>query len=182
MKTLTGYDMPNRDYLKILRQSWRGSPSITANKYRQARPYLPPSLNDRAQDNWEPLLAIAMVAGPEWLELATQTALKISGTESAAQSIGVELLTDIQEIFEEKAVDRISTADLIKALIEDDEKPWATFNRGMQIRPRQLASRLKGYDIASKTVRFNSILTSKGFEKKQFEEAFSRYIPSPPSQ
>lgn len=151
-----------------------------SEQVRQARPYLPPSLNDRAQDNWEPLLAIAMVAGPEWLELATQTALKISGTESAAQSIGVELLTDIQEIFEEKAVDRISTADLIKALIEDDEKPWATFNRGMQIRPRQLANRLKGYDITSKTVRFNSILTSKGFEKKQFEEAFSRYIPITP--
>ena len=154
-----------------------------SEQVRQARPHLPPSLNDRAQDNWEPLLAIATVAGPEWLEVATQTALKISGTESAAQSIGVELLTDIREIFEEKEVDRISTADLIKALIEDDEKPWATFNRGMQIRPRQLANRLKGYDIASKTVRFNSILTSKGFEKKQFEEAFSRYIPiTPPSK
>lgn len=149
---------------------------------RQARPYLPPSLNDRAQDNWEPLLAIAMVAGPEWLELATQTALKISGTESAVQSIGVELLIDIQEVFEEKAVDRISTADLIKALVEDDEKPWATYNRGMQIRPRQLASKLKGYDIASKTVRFNTFSTSKGYEKKQFEEAFSRYIPSLPPE
>ena len=152
-----------------------------SDQVRQARPYLPPSLNDRAQDNWEPLLAIAMVAGSEWLETATKTALKLSGSESDAQSIGVELLADIQEVFEEKGVDRISTADLIKALCEDEEKPWATFNRGLSIKPRQLAGRLKGYGIASKTIRTNLLQTPKGYEKKQFDEAFSRYIPSPPS-
>lgn len=152
-----------------------------SEQVRQARPYLPPNLNDRAQDNWEPLLAIAMVAGTEWLEIATKTALKISGSESDAQSIGVELLADIQEVFEEKAIDRISTADLIKALCEDEEKPWATYNRGIPIKPRQLASRLKSYSIASKPVRFGSVGVAKGYEKKQFDEAFSRYIPSPPS-
>lgn len=152
-----------------------------SDKVRQARPYLPPSLNDRAQDNWEPLLAIAIVAGSEWLEIATKTALKISGSESDAQSIGVELLADIQEVFEEKMVDRISTAELIKALCEDEEKPWATYNRGMPIKPRQLAGRLKGHGISSKTIRLGSAETPKGYDKKQFDEAFSRYIPSPPS-
>ena len=152
-----------------------------SEQVRQSRPNLPPSLNDRAQDNWEPLLAIAMVAGDEWLKVATETALKISGNESAAQSIGVELLTDIQEVFEEKAVDRMSTADLIKALCEDEEWPWATYNRGVPIKPRQLAKRLKAYDIFSETVRIRSLSTPKGYEKKQFEEAFSRYIPSSPS-
>lgn len=151
-----------------------------SNQVRMARPYLPPSLDDRAQDNWEPLLAISKVAGPDWLEIATQTALKVSGTESAAMSIGVELLTDIRDVFEEKVVDRISTTDLINALIKDDEKPWAAFTRGMPIKPRQLATKLKGYGITSKTIRINSYSTSKGFEKKQFEEAFTRYIPSPP--
>jgi putative DNA primase/helicase len=152
-----------------------------SDRIRQARPHLPPSLNDRAQDNWEPLLAIAMVAGPEWVETATKTALKISGSESDSQSIGVELLADIREIFEEKRVDRISTAGLIKALCEDEEKPWATYNRGLPIKPRQLAARLKGYGITSKTIRINFMETPKGYEKKQFDEAFSRYIPSPPS-
>ena len=152
-----------------------------SEQVRQARPYLPPSLNDRAQDNWEPLLAIAVVAGPEWLDLATKTAIQISGNEIAAQSIGVELLTDIQEIFEDKGIDRISSEDLVKALIEDDEKPWATYNRGLPIKKRQLANRLKGYDIISKSVRISPVSTPKGYMKEQFEEAFSRYIPSPPS-
>lgn len=152
-----------------------------SDQVRQARPCIPSRLNDRAQDNWEPLLAIAMVAEGEWLSVATKAALKLAGSESAVQSIGVELLSDIQQIFEEKAIDRISTADLIKALCVDDEKNWATYNKGFPIKPRQLASRLKGYGITSKNVRFNSMETLKGFDKRQFSEAFSRYIPSSPS-
>jgi putative DNA primase/helicase len=64
---------------------------------RVSRPNLPPSLNDRAQDNWEPLLAIADVAGAPWPELAWKAALKLSGAESPTLSIGTELLADIQE-------------------------------------------------------------------------------------
>lgn len=148
---------------------------------RQARPFLPPSLNDRAQDNWEPLLAIAMVAGGGWLEIGTTAALKLSGSENAALTVGAELLADIKETFEIKGGTRISTAELIRALCADDEKPWATYNRGLPIKPRQLSNKLRGYGIVSKTVRLNSIDTAKGYEKCQFDEAFSRYIPSPPA-
>jgi putative DNA primase/helicase len=150
-----------------------------SKQVRQARPALPSSLNDRAQDNWEPLLAIAMTAGPEWLDTATKAAMKLSGGESAAESIGVELLSDIQEIFDTNCIDRISTANLIQALIEDDEKPWATYNRGLPIKPRQIASRLKVYGILSKTVRFNQLETAKGYDRKQFEESFYRYVTPP---
>ncbi|MDD2468574.1 MAG: DUF3631 domain-containing protein [Desulfobulbus sp.] len=90
---------------------------------RQARPPLPSGLNDRAQDNWDPLLAIAMVAGGHWLEIGTRVAIKLSGCESAAQAIGVELLSDIKEIFEIKEVERISTVDLIRALCDDEHHP-----------------------------------------------------------
>jgi putative DNA primase/helicase len=150
-----------------------------SDKVRQARPPLPHSLNDRAQDNWEPLLAIAMTASDEWLRIGTLAALKLSGSESVSQTIGTELLSDIQEIFEEKQIDRISTAELIKALCADDEKPWSTYNRGLPIKPRQLSKKLKGYDIQSKTVRIG-YETPKGFEKSQFEDAFFRYIPLSP--
>jgi putative DNA primase/helicase len=149
-----------------------------AERVRLARPVLPPSLNDRAQDNWEPLLAIAMVAGGGWYDLAVTAALKLSGSESPTQSIGVELLADIQETFERLKVDRISTADLIKELCADDEKSWATYNRGLQIKPRQVAAKLKGFGIFSKTIRVNSS-TPKGYERDSFTEAFSRYVHPP---
>jgi putative DNA primase/helicase len=146
---------------------------------RRARPDLPESLNDRAQDNWEPLLAIADVAGGDWPELARKAALKLSGSDSPTQSVGTELLSDIQEVFETKRIDKISTADLILALCDDDEKPWATYNRGKSISPRQIAKRLGEYGIKSDDVRFGYGV-KKGYKLEWFQEAFSRYLSSPP--
>ncbi len=149
------------------------------DQVRQARPQLPHSLNDRAQDNWEPLLAIAMTAGDDWLQLGTTAALKLSGSESAMQTVGTELLADIQEIFGDDR-DRITTAELIRLLCADVEKPWATFNRGLSISPRQVAKRLREYGILSHTIRLG-VETAKGYTLDQCREAFSRYI-SPPSE
>ncbi len=143
---------------------------------RRARPALPESLNDRAQDNWEPLLAIAEVAGGAWPDLARKAALKLSGADNPAQSIGTELLLDIQEMFDTKQVTRITTADLITALCGDDEKPWATYNRGKPMNPRQLARKLDGYGIKSKNLKIGYGDVKKGFDSNQFEEAFSRYL------
>ena len=148
---------------------------------RKARPDLPVSLNDRAQDNWEPLLAIAEAAGGPWPALARTAALMLSGAESLLQSIGAELLGDIQEVFETKRISRISTADLIAALCEDDEKPWATYNRGKSISPRQVANRLSEYGIRSNTIRRPGLPNAKGYTLDQFDEPFARYLASPPS-
>jgi len=145
---------------------------------RQARPDLPASLNDRAQDNWEPLLAIADVAGGEWPALGRRAALKLSGSDSPTMSTGTELLADIKEVFELKRIDRISSADLITALCDDDERPWATYNRGKPISPRQVSRRLAEYGITSNTIRIGTS-TPKGFLREWFEEAFSRYLTPP---
>lgn len=146
---------------------------------RKARPDLPSKLNDRAQDNWEPLLAIADVVGGQWPSLARTAALKLSGASDSSLTIGVELLSDIQEVWEATRVDRISTADLIAALCEDDEKPWATYNKGFQIKPRQVAHKLSEYGISSNTIRIGHN-TAKGFMREQFTEAFSRYLTLSP--
>lgn len=147
---------------------------------RRARPELPAALNDRAQDNWEPLLAIAEIAGGEWIGKARHAALKLSGSGEDGGTVGNELLADIREVFETKRLLKISTADLITALCDDDEKSWATYNRGKPINPRQVAKRLKEYGIASKNVRIG-YETPKGFEMEQFKEAFARYLAFPPT-
>lgn len=153
-----------------------------ADDYRKAiriaRPELPASLGDRAQDNWEPLLAIADVAGGEWPKLGRHAALKLSGSDSPTMSTGTELLADIKEIFERTKADRISTADLITALCFDDERPWATYNRGKPISPRQVSKRLNEYGIGSGTIRIGPN-TPKGFMRESFGEAFSRYLATP---
>jgi putative DNA primase/helicase len=147
---------------------------------RTARPNLPKSLNDRAQDNWSGLLAIASCAGNAWLERATTAALKLSGETSDTQSVGNELLDDIQTIFEVKRIERISTADLIAALCEDEELSWNTYNRGKPLSPQQLSKRLKGYGIQSHQYRaFGYANPVRGFNSTDFTEAFARYLSDP---
>jgi len=142
---------------------------------RIAKPVLPESLNDRAQDNWESLFAIAEIAGDEWLNITRSAALKISGDMDQSQSISVELLADIEEIIETREADRMSTVDLINSLCKDQEKPWATYNRGQAITPRQIASRLKEFGIVSNTIRMGAT-TAKGYMFLQFADAFARYL------
>ena len=152
-----------------------------ASQVRRARPALPDELSDRAQDNWQPLLAIAECAGPEWVRRATAAALKLSGDASEAVSTGNELLADIKHIFETKQVEKFRTTDLIGALVADEEQSWATYNRGKPLSPRQLASLLAGYGIRIKTVRFGPH-TPKGYEVTQFTDAFARYLPEVPQR
>lgn len=141
-----------------------------------ARPALPEELNDRAQDNWEPLLAIADYAGGDWPLLARHTALKLSGAEQEAVSLSAELLADIREVFERKNTERIGTTELLNALVDDDLKPWATYNLGKAMSPRQLAKRLDEYGIHSQNIKFGYGDVKRGFKRDQFADSFARYL------
>ena len=156
---------------------------------RAARPDIPDMLHDRAQDNWECLLAIADTTGDGYGRLAREAAIKLSADNDEVQSLGVELLTDIYEIFEAKKIDRIFSHELIKALCADNEKRWATHNFRSQrpwITPKQLGKLLSAYDIASRDMRWsvgmkilsgNPLEVKKGYYRSQFEDAFQRYLP-----
>jgi putative DNA primase/helicase len=148
---------------------------------RAARPDLPDVLGDRDQDNWSTLLAVAEQAGAEWVRRATAAALELSGKADGSQSAGNELLADIQAAFDAKHIDRISTADLIAALLADDEAAWATWNHGKPLTPRQLGRMLKQYGIASKNVR-TKYEQAKGFDREQFADVFARYLNPPENQ
>ena len=127
-----------------------------ADKLRQARPFLPEQLSDRGQDNWEPLLAIAMCASDDWFSRATAAAIKLSNASKESGSTGNELLADIQQVFEQRQgaySDKNSTRDLIDALKAIEDSPWATYNHGHPLSPRQLSMQLSRYDIHPKTVR-----------------------------
>lgn len=148
-----------------------------------ARPAIIQGLNDRANDCWEPLLAIAEAAGGDWPRLARQAAITLHGIEEDAPSIGAELLRDIKTIFDDKRAIKIFTADLLDALTEDDEQPWATWNRGKPISPRQLASKLADFGIKSKQIRIGSVTGKKGFEADDFKDAWGRYLsPATPEK
>ena len=151
-----------------------------SEQVRQSRPNLPDALGDRAQDNWEPLLQVASVAGGHWLDTALKVALQLSDATVTPISSANELLADIQEVFETKGVNRITTTELIITLCDDPEKSWATYNRGKKLSPWQLSHKLKDYGIASKDLRFAYDGVKKGYEIGQFDDAFKRYLSLPP--
>lgn len=145
----------------------------------QARPTLPYALGDRQQDNWEPLYAIAACAGPEWMARCEQAALASSRAAALAEDTGNSLLGDIRSIFHSREREKISSVELIDALIEDADAGWSAYNRGKPVTPRQVAKLLKPYGILPKTVRLGPGNTPKGYDLAQFEDAFARYLHSP---
>jgi len=144
----------------------------------EARPNLPAELNDRAQDNWEPLLAIADYAAGHWPATARMIALQLSGISREVLSISAELLSDIRDILVQRRVDRIATEDLLAALVSDEERPWPTYSRGKPLTARNLAKLLGEYGIASSNQWFGRHCVKKGFTRAQFDEAFARYLPA----
>jgi hypothetical protein len=148
-----------------------------ADQIRAARPSMPDGLHDRAQDNWEPLIAIADIAGGAWPKLAREAALALSGAVDAeGEGIRVQLLADIRDVFEDRSVDRISSGDLVMALVALEERPWAEYSRGKPLTQAKLARLLRPYGVVSGTKRLPN-RTAKGYLLEQFADAFNRYLP-----
>ncbi len=137
-----------------------------------AEPHMP--VEDRAADTWEPLIAVADLAGADWPSLARTAALILTGeAESIAMaSDRSRLLIDCQTAFGD--ADALPTAALIDRLRADPEAPWA------DLTPIRLATALREYEISSTTIRFPApIGQAKGYRRVDFADAWSRYCPEP---
>ena len=182
-----------------------------------ADPEIPKGLNDRAADAWELCLAIADLCGGHWPKQARKAALAISGDGTAVdESVGIELLSDIRDIFnlkEEldqtpdakvrdqviaraKELDRITSADLVRALVDMEGRPWPEYSRGKELTATQLAVLLKPFHIAPGLIRVITpgggagkpqkkpesglSLVARGYKRNQFRKAFARYLPPLP--
>jgi len=136
-------------------------------------------LSNRAADNWAPLFAIADLAGGDWPELVRDAQRKLQQAREPVVSTDVELLVAIKRIFQKKKLDRISSATLVNALCHDPEANWSTYYRGQPITQKHIAHKLGEYGITPKSVRLGPHDTPKGYELRQFQDAFARYVPSP---
>lgn len=138
-------------------------------------------LNNRAADNWQPLVAIADAVGGHWPNTARQAASRLEQLEPEAPEVGAELLADVKAVFDHREQPQIFTQDLLDALIQDKESPWLTYNRDRPLTMRQLAVMLKPYGGKPRSIRIGR-RTQKGYRKADFEEAFKRYLHNPPVQ
>lgn len=147
-----------------------------AEQIRTASPDLPDELSDRSQDNWEPLLAIASCAGPQWVARATAAALKMSVASEAQGSASNDLLADMREVLRGHLEANISTTDLIEKLSKHPDMDWETYYRGKPITSRQLAKYLSVYDLKPRTARQKNGKTPKGYYMAELQDVFARYL------
>jgi hypothetical protein len=140
-----------------------------------ARPEIPRSLNDRAADIWEPLLALAELAGGEWPQLARQAAVSLSLSAQESNPIG-SLLLDILLIFIQTEQDRIFSRSLVEYLNGCEARPWAEMRKGKEVNELWLAQQLRPYGIRPKTIWIGEN-SAKGYVQEDFREVFPRYIP-----
>jgi putative DNA primase/helicase len=137
-------------------------------------PAVPVMLNDRAADNWRPLLAIADLAGGSWPEDARRAACLLSGEEQDG-AVNVELLRDIRAAFGD--AEEIRSADLIEKLVVDKERPWAEWKHGRPLTQKQLAGLLKPFHIISGTVHPPGLPDGKGYRRADFAAPWDAYCP-----
>jgi uncharacterized protein DUF3631/Toprim domain-containing protein len=143
----------------------------------QAEPDLPLDLDDRAAEAWEPLLAIADMAGGDWPAKARSAALALSGDVDRDEvTIGALLLGAIRDAFGE--VDRITTIELLAKINADEELPFGGWSDGNGLDGRRLAKLLKPYKVKPRSIRLDDEV-AKGYLRSQFEEVWERWLPLP---
>ncbi|WP_223177102.1 DUF3631 domain-containing protein [Sphingomonas rhizophila] len=169
---------PEGTRLKEAIESWA---NIVRSDASAMWPEIPAAIQDRDADVWEPLLAVADLAGGDWPNAARAAAVAlVAASKESTPSQGVRLLLDIRTIFDRPDVvgDRPSllrTKDILEGLHAIEESPWGDI-RGKPLDDRGLAKRLRDYEIRPTTIRLSGS-TPKGYARSDFADAWSRYLP-----
>jgi Protein of unknown function (DUF3631) len=145
---------------------------------RHATPQMP--LEDRAADTWEPLIAVADLAGGDWPTRA-RTAATLMTTAEAQQeedsSAGVRLLGDLRDVF--GGDDALYSTTILDRLHKLDDAPWAEWY-GRPLSTRELAKLLRPYQVRPKDVREQGGEPRKGYTRQALHEPWARYLPLRP--
>ncbi len=89
---------------------------------------MPPGLDDRAEDAWESLLALADAAGGTWPRRACWAAQVLSAERAEADtdlSYGIRLLTDIRDLYGGFHISFMPSRELIGRLVQLDGSTMA---------------------------------------------------------
>jgi hypothetical protein len=149
---------------------------------QQATPAMP--LEDRAADTWEPLIAIADLAGGDWPARARDAAATMTQAEAQQEedtAASVRLLADLRQVFQAAEAEALYTSSILEALHQLEDAPWADWY-GHPLTTRELAKLLRPYQVESKNVREHGGAPRKGYARADLHDAWVRYVPLHPLQ
>jgi putative DNA primase/helicase len=166
-----------------LREQFTRFVEQNANAIATARPAIPESLNDRAADIWEPLLALADIAGGDWPAKARRAAEGLTASAQGRSPIGA-LLFDIYAGIARKESERIFSRDLVDWLNGFTDRPWLDLpglrfvdsGKRKQMTELWLAQQLRPYGLRPRTIRIGDNI-AKGYVLDEMIEVFQRYVP-----
>jgi hypothetical protein len=178
----------NEDHAKLRQQCLRWA-NDNAEALVKTPPVVSDTLNDRANDFWEPLFTIAAAAGCDWPDAAAKAALALS-RDGEDDSTNIVLLRDLCWLYDGKPekqddggverqdqpADRLFSRTIVEELAKISSSPWAGWNHGRGFSQHDLARALKEFGVISETVRIGSV-TAKGYYAAQLREAFETYLP-----
>ena len=136
-------------------------------------PDMPPGIEDRDADVWEPLLSIADAAGGDWPRRVRVAAVALVALAKATPpSLGLKLLGDLKVVFGND--NNLSTNDILKKLCAITEAPWSRI-KGQPLDSRILGNFLRPYGVHSTDIRINNKVL-KGYIKADFIDPWNRYL------
>jgi hypothetical protein len=95
--------------------------------------------------------------------------------DKADETAEVVLLEDIRDMFEERGVDRMASAEIVEALGKRDDRPWSEWKDDKPITPRQLARLLEPFAVSPTTI-WSAGRAAKGYLLASFADAFARCV------
>jgi hypothetical protein len=132
-------------------------------------------LNDRAADTFDPLYAIARLAGGDWEKRLHAAALRLTSA-ARSENPGVELLLDIASIFMQCGREKVFSRELTATLREGLGGMRSLALKDAAIQEHGIARILRSYGIPPRTLRIGKEV-NKGYEAASFREALTRYVP-----
>ena len=131
---------------------------------RVAMPDLP--VENRDADVWEPLVAIADLAGDEWAQRAHKACKALTATKEPG--VGPSLLADVRRVFGDD--DKVPAGVLLERLRELPDSRW----RFDTFTSRGLAKLLGEFGVSSQAVRCDGEVV-RGYKRDAFTEAWDMY-------
>jgi hypothetical protein len=163
---------PEGDVLRELLAAWAAD---VAEYVGDPWPQMPPGVADRPADVWEPLLAIAELAGGDWPKQAAEAcAAFVAGARDDTASLGTRLLADLWDVFGDAP--QLFTQTILDRLHALGESPWADWSYGKPFSARDLADMLKEHQVKSHQLRIGED-SRKGYRRADLEDPWARYLP-----
>jgi Protein of unknown function (DUF3631) len=150
-----------------------------ADKLIDVWPDMPPGVEDRNADMWEPLLAIADAAGGIWPGRARAAAVTlITSAREIEPSLGIRLLADLRIVFGTRS--DMPTETILRELNALKESPWNDL-KGKPLNDRGLAQRLRQYEVKPTVLGGGA---HRGYRREDLHDAWERYLAplSPPDR